>query len=156
MNKFLPIHAWRGTRADYTRAEYHVVIPAGHTIEDVTDLHYWHQHALKLNAMDILEVIAADGAFDARLRVLKVGKDGANIGKVWTRVLTLWTNPEIIEAQKAEETGDVPALPDGYSVSKGPGGRHRVKRKTDNTVLKDGLPTLLEAHQWAIEHASAA
>ena len=155
MNKFLPIHAWRGTRADYSRAQNFIVIPAGDTLEDIQGVHYWHQHHAKLNRHDLLECVAADDSFEALLRVMKVGKDN-EVGKVWVRLVSSWKDTTAVEAVKAEHDGELPDLPDGYAIARGPGGRYRVKRKTDNAVLKDSIPTALEAHQWALSHATAA
>jgi hypothetical protein len=61
--------------AEFHRQVWHVLIPKRFKWEDVTDPSFWvHQNRIQVN--DILEIMAEDGSFEARARVLQTGPRG--------------------------------------------------------------------------------
>lgn len=60
----------RLTLADYQRSRYFVAVDPGTPFSVVTGTEYWANVAKALKPMDVVEVVALDGAFDAELRLL--------------------------------------------------------------------------------------
>jgi hypothetical protein len=164
INRFLPATAWRGTRAEFDRSHFHLVIPAGmgFTADDLTNPHFWQHHAAKMSVYDMVDAVAADGSFDVQMRVIK--KD---VGKVFMRVLRRWEDPALVASLAAEAEAaaaakaDAPEkppgvydVPEGYRLKKGPRGAWRVHRAHDNAVLYTGTPDYVNALEWARKHAS--
>jgi hypothetical protein len=75
-------------RTDFVVNNYTEVTPAGMTLEDAMTYAYWINEAGALRLNDIVNLIAADGAFDATLRVIRLAP-----GFIEFRVLNEWRPP---------------------------------------------------------------
>ena len=69
MPKTLPI---RLKRAEFERNVYFEVVPPGTTIEDVMSGDFWVHVRKTIRVNDVIEAVAADGSFDADLRVVSI------------------------------------------------------------------------------------
>jgi hypothetical protein len=64
---------------------WHLHLPPGHEYDDLLDPQYWTMHANRLGLHDLVRVVAADGAFDVMLTVVR--KTGSGI------VVEPWPKP---------------------------------------------------------------
>jgi hypothetical protein len=88
------------TTAEYHRQVWHVLIPKRFGWNDVTDPAFWvHQNRIQVN--DILEIMAEDGSFEARARVLQTGPRGGGFAVL--RILSEFHAPKA--AAQTEATG---------------------------------------------------
>ena len=88
------------TPAEFHRQVWHVQIPKRFGWNDVTDPAFWvHQNRIQAN--DILEIMAEDGSFEARARVLLTGPRGGGFAVL--RILQEWHAPKT--AAQTEATG---------------------------------------------------
>lgn len=79
-------------RADFRPNAYVEVVPTGLLLEDICTSGYWSAVRPLLRPMDIIEAIAADGSFDAQIRITEISATGA----MTFRVLREW-RPDLDE-----------------------------------------------------------
>ena len=72
-------------RTDYVVNNYTELVAAGITLEDVMSFAYWVNEAGSFRLNDIVNVIAQDGSFEARLRVIRLAP-----GFIEFRILNEW------------------------------------------------------------------
>lgn len=137
------------TRKDFSLAEtvrnrYAVTVDPGATLEDVLKEESTQHIAASLRIGDILEVTPADQSWYAELMVKDCGR---NFAKFHTL--------QFVELVPTDPVGDV-AKSDAYTTSwGGPHQKHRVVRKADGAVLKDGFTDKRQAEAWIVEHEKA-
>lgn len=134
--------AGRCKQAEFARTLWSVFVEQNTPFENVIKPAFWAHVAAKLKALDRIEVFAEDGQYWAELMVLSVGKMEAKV--VVLRKIDLQAAP-------------APTLDLGeYEVSwGGPHRKHRVVRKSDKEVIKDGFGTKEEAQLWLADHLKA-
>lgn len=103
---------------------------------------YWASLSRKLPVNAHIHVDAEDGSYYAELKVLKVGQGYA----------------VVMPLRHIEISADVrtPEVEDGYEIQwRGQIVKHRVVRKKDGHVLKQGLDTADDAAAWLRDHKKA-
>jgi len=134
--------AGRCKQAEFTRTLWSVYAEQGTPLEDVTKPAFWAHVAAKLKPLDRVEVYEETGKYWAELMVLSVGKMEARMTVLRKHDLQTPTVPAI-------DLGD-------YEVNwGGPHQKHRVVRKSDKEVIKDGFGTKEEAQLWLTDHLKA-
>lgn len=146
-----PVSYWSRVAAEFKRQVYQVKAPIGHKPEDLTSPAYWSKVRADLKAGDIIEVIAEDESFFVSLRVMSIGKD-LTAGKVFVRQIPFIDDAKV-QAVEIAEAKDLPELPDGYSLKRGRFGRFRVT--WNGEIIKEEIPSELEAVHFAVEHSKA-
>lgn len=147
--KTLPATALGSRSADYNRTVYHLDTDPSITIEDLLRPNFWAHHASNLKRGDLVDVLAADGAYDVTLRVT-----GAAVGMVTMRPLRIWTREEQVAVPKQEEP-EIP-VPDGYKVSFAPKTLWRVMTEEPVMEISRDHKSKAEATRAAIAHAAKA
>jgi len=134
--------AGRFKQAEFSRTLWSVFAEQGTLFEDVTKPAFWAHVAAKLKPLDRIEVFEESGKYWAELMVLSVGRMEA-------RVIVLRKHD--LQAQ------EVPTIDLGeYEVSwGGPHRKHRIVRKSDKEVIRDGFGTKEEAQIWLADHLKA-
>ena len=132
--------ALRVVQAESQR-QLHVHNPEqGVSLEDVMQPSYWVHVTKKLHKTDRIEVIPEDGSWYAELMVLSVEAIYAKV--ILLKYLNL-----------AEEAAKISAPAQEYFVKYGNNtSKHRIIRKSDNKVLKEGFNTAAEATQYLDDH----
>lgn len=127
-SKKLPAASLRPEGALFYR--HQVLIPSGHTIEDILNPDYWAHYTQMLRQNSVIECVASDASFDVDLRV-------EAIGAAWVRVRLLreWRRPKNAPAVTPER--------DRYKVEHTPVGWQVI---FDNSVnIAQGLASEDEA-----------
>jgi hypothetical protein len=121
-------------QAEFTRNTF-VANPTLDTkFEDMLKPDYWAHVANDLKRFDLIDVIAADGSWFARLIVRAVGKLAVHVA-----VLSFheFDKKEIKEEKNA------------YEIAwSGPKAKYRVVRTSDKAVIQDGLETKDQAKDY--------
>lgn len=146
--KQLPATAMRSNGADYTRAYHHVSVDSTVSVADILRPNFWAHHYSTLRPGDLVDVLSP--LFDVQLRVVEKG-----IGFVKMRPRIVWTIEEA-PAETVDVQADLPSVPDGYDVKRGPRGLWRVFTREPHLEIKGGILTEREAIQIAAEHAAKA
>jgi len=123
--KQLPV---RLTFADYGRNRYFEVIPPGVTLDEVMTGDYWVHVRKRLRVNDVMEVVAADGSFDADLRILSINQAS---GDIRFRVL------RNVAGTPADAAKPVPA--ERYEAKHKRLGQWHIIEKATGAVVVDGL-----------------
>lgn len=86
-NKKLPANSLRPEGSLFYR--HQVLVPSGHTLEDILNPDYWAHYTQTLRQNSVIECVADDASFEADLRVEAVGA-------AWVRVRLLreWKRPK--------------------------------------------------------------
>ena len=120
---------------DYMRNFWCVTPPAGTKPEDLLGEEIWIHVARKLRPRDRLEVMPEDSAWLAEYVVIHVSSTGATVQMLWTKDL------DSVKANRLDM--------DDYEIEwSGIATKHRVIRKSDRTVMKDGLLRREDAVTW--------
>lgn len=135
-SRLLPTNS---VRAEYARADHYVETPQGVTPAHILDPDFWQHIAARFRVNDRIEVVAADGSFDAELRVTAIDPR-----KLWAqvRLLRICTG-EGIAAGRASASGPAPverpaADHAGYVVEPDGLGKHRIVQGSD--LIAKGFP----------------
>ncbi|BES72164.1 hypothetical protein RE428_31820 [Marinobacter nanhaiticus D15-8W] len=110
------------------------------TIKDLESPEYWSHVAAQLKPFDKIEVIPEDGSFYAELLVIDVKRAAATVSVLCHHKLCSDKAPEADAEYVMEFSG-------GHT-------KWRVKRVSDNEVLKDGM-TKDEAQKYLSSHEKA-
>lgn len=130
--------------ADQVRTRFAVTVDPDSTLEDVLKEEATQHIAYELRPGFILEVMPADQAWYAELMVKDCGR---NFAKFHTL--------RFVELVPTDPVGDADKS-DAYTVSwGGPHQKHRVVRKVDGAILKDGFANKKDANAWIVEHEKA-
>lgn len=128
--------------AHYVRLNMVASVPAGTTLETVTQPSYWSNHAQRLKRGSIIEVLSEDNELDVQLRVLEVGQTYAKM-----RVLAVHSEPKAAKAKKPAASEE--AVEVNYG---GKADRWRVIHK--GAVVSSGHETKSAAEQAAVDYQS--
>ena len=125
----MKVHApVRLKRAEFERNVYVEVVPPGVTLEDVMQGDYWVHVRKSIRVNDIIEVMAADGAFDAEIRVLSINQLS---GAMTFRVLRSFVGkPGAIAKPQSGER---------FEVKHDKFGRYKIFERKTGAVVADGL-----------------
>lgn len=124
--------------AEFTFPQVSYIPEAGTPLEHLLRPEYW-ANIKKLHAGCRIWVFAEDESFWAELLVRKVGQGYAKV--------------QVLRDGKLEQPSADPKLTDGYDIEyRGPIVKHRVVRKKDGAVLKQGLDTFEDAVAWLRDH----
>lgn len=140
-------------RADYARAQFHVVLDPGVTVEQLLTPRTWAMHGganSPLKPGDLIDVITADFSLDCTFRVR-----GVEVGMVHLIPLRVWQKDRPAEKPKAPDA-PMPDVPEGYKVHFAPRTRWRVMTVDPQETVSQGHKGELEARQAAIQHAARA
>lgn len=137
-----PLVRARIAAADFVRNRFAVSPEAGTTIDEVMLPEYTANITDTLKRWDIIEVRPDDETYYAELLVKTAERTGA----------TFWLVHFVELAGKAQDAKDDDQFVVGWG---GPHQKHRVLRKTDNTVLQSGFSSSAEARAWAETHTKA-
>lgn len=118
--KHLPATALRSNGADYLRTYHHLAVGLDVGLDDILRPGFWLHHSNTLRVHDLIDVVS--DSMDVQLRVVEKG-----IGWVKMRPRYAWVAETIAAA--GEKQADIPEVPEGYEVKRGPGGRFRVFQK---------------------------
>lgn len=133
-------------QAEFERAVHRAILEAGRPFNDILRSSFWTHTAAKLRPFDKIEVLAEDGAFYGEAMVLSAGAN-------YARVAALFCVDLGAAAGDAEAAAQAEVLEVDFA---GPLAKHRVVRKSDRAVLRDGFQTRAEALAYAREHVKAA
>lgn len=114
--------------ADFGRNRYFEMTAPGVTLEDVMSGDYWVHVRKALRVNDILETVAADGAFDAELRILSVNQAS---GAMVFRVLR---NIKGAVGAVAKSSGA-----DRFTIKHDKFGKYQIIERKTGRVVVDGL-----------------
>lgn len=128
--------------AEHKRAVWQASVPAGVDFEDVKTPEFFAHVAKKITICDRIEVLTDDGLYFAELLVQDVGS-----GYVKTAVLRFVELAPPIKVEGEATKFDVKWM--------GPHKKHVVIRKSDNFMVREGLATKSEAHDWVAGHVKA-
>lgn len=138
MRSYAPL---RLRRSEEVRSTYFEVLPEGMKLEDAMNSDFWNNVRKKLRLYDLIEVVAADGSFDALIRVINLN---LVTGEINFRVLSNVEGSPEVQAY-------VPAGSDRFEVKSRGFGRYAVIEKATGAMVADGLSKVK-----AIETAMAA
>lgn len=128
--------------AEFVRNVWHVTPVAGDTPETLLDPKWWVHVQRQLKVGDKIEVLAETREWYAECLVLDTG--------IWGAKVSFTVQPVALVNEARVEA------PEDYEVKwAGPHAKHRVIRKSDNVVLKDGCATKEEAASWIKSHRQA-
>lgn len=134
--------ASRLKQAEFTRTIWSVEVEQDTPFEEITKPEFWAHVAAKLKPLNRIEVFEESGKYWAELIVLSTGKMEARVAVL--RKIDLQT-----PAAAVVDLGE-------HEVNwGGPHQKHRVVRKSDKEVVKDGFGTKEEAQQWLADHLKA-
>jgi len=139
-----PITRSQFSLADSVRTRYSVTVEPESTLEDVLKEEATQHIAAQLRVSDILEVTPADQSWYAELMVKDCGR---NFAKFHVLQFT-----ELVPTEPAGDSGKESAYVVNWG---GPHQKHRVIRKADGEVLKDGFSDKKTANAWITEHEKA-
>lgn len=128
--------------AEYQRQIYVVNPELGTMPEDLLRPEYWAHVGQQLKPFDRIEARAEDGGWFAEYLVVTAGRGFAQLSLLMSKSL--------------EEAVDMPVGSSAYKVEwAGPQHQYRVRRLSDNQVLKHGCQSKAEAERWLGEHVKA-
>ncbi len=140
------IGARKPTRLKEAEHERHVWIcsvPPNITLDQVRQPDFWSHVGAQLRPCSRIEVMCEDMTWFAELMVISCDRLWAKTALL--RFVDLTDDP----APDAERVN----LANGYEVKfKGPTLKHVVMRLSDNTMVRDGIATKVEAEAWIREH----
>lgn len=144
--KNLPASAMRSNGADYVRTYHHVEVDQTVSLADLLRPNFWVHHANALRRGDLIDVFGDH--IDLHLRVV-----GKGVGLVEVRPLAIWQAEDAGNAPvEAGTTDDLPDIPDGYEVKRGPRGRWKVLTKDPLLEIAKEIMTEVEARNIALAH----
>lgn len=127
---------------DYARTVFVATVEHGTTREDLTRPDFWSPVAVKMRPWDKIEVRTDDGTFYAELLVLSCDRTWAIVKEL---AFVALGNKDISETKAA-------AVDSGYEVRfRGPHAKWTVIRKSDESVIKDGM-SKDEANQYLAQY----
>ena len=127
--------------AESTRMIFSVTPEQGVEFKDMLKPEYWAHVGAKLHPGARIEVLAEDNTWFAELFVVACARN-------WAKVTTL----RFVELAESETPSDPEDL---YDTNwGGANARHRVIRKTDKAVIKDGFATKADAKRWILDNES--
>jgi hypothetical protein len=135
----------KGTDLDhshYVRLRMTAHVPAGTTLEDVTNPAFWANHAYRFKRGAFIEVLSEDNTLDCELRVLEVGPTFATVRVLRNYVPDMGTKA----APAARPAEDVEV---NYG---GKNDRWRVMHRGE--VVHSGFETRVDAAKAADEYRS--
>ncbi len=139
-----PITRSQFSLADQVRNRWSITVEPESTLEDLLKEEATQHIANMLKIGDLIEACTADQAWFAVLMVKDAGRNFARFHVV-----------QFAELVPTVPVGD-PEKDSDYTVSwGGPHQKHRVIRKADGAVLKDGFSDKRSALAWITEHAKA-
>ncbi len=118
-------------RAEEKRTSYFEVIPEGIPLEKVMHGDFWAHVRRHLALYDLFEVVAADGSYDAVIRLVYINKIN---GEMRFRVLSN------IEPKAVVPGISISAKTDRFEVRHRGGGRYACIEKATGEMIADGLP----------------
>jgi hypothetical protein len=135
--KQTPLTVSRFQESSYAQNTWFVTAPPHTKVEDLLEVEYWRHVGDKLKPFDEIKAITEDGLWYARFLVV-------SCDRVWAKVKLLEQHDLSVDMKEIPLSSN-----DNYSVKwKGPIGKYAVVRKSDGSVLKDGLTTQLDGYQW--------
>lgn len=140
--------AMRSNGADYVRTYHHVKVGTDITREDILRPSFWAHHTTAVRVGDLIDVLSEDGGIDLQLRVEDKG-----VGFVKVRERFGYVRED---KQEAPAETELPVIPEGYEVKRGPRGLWRTFTTNPQFEVKGGMQTQREAIDTAIEHARKA
>lgn len=140
--------------AEYARQHFRIVVPYGHTIDDVKKPEYWANVARKFNPHDLVEFVAEDGSFYAEAIVLDKGPLWAKvfIKNLWDLNAKAQMPVESVAVELPTEIVDETA----YEVKwGGPSAKFRIHKKDTNELLApDSFQTKEDALAFLVKFKS--
>ena len=141
----------RFKEAEHTRCVYAMTPAINTTVEHLLKPEYWSLVAARLHPTARIEVISEDNAWFAELLVISNGSGWAKVKLL--RYVPLDDSAGRAPAIQLEKTNIEDTTSGQLTVQyAGVKARHRVVRKSDKEVLKDGFPTNAEAVKWMQEY----
>ncbi len=140
-------HANRFNLREYRVQDWFVTPEIGTNVEDMLNPEYWAHVAGRMKPLDNIEVYAEDGSFFARLIVLSCNRVQANVQLLFAHKLG---GDEAVDVTKSVD--DSNSLEYGWG---GPVGKHRVVRKSDKQIIKDGFTSKQEALDYIRDYSQA-
>lgn len=134
MRKDLPV---RLRRAEEERSKYSHVIPPNTPLEHVMTSDYWVHVKNYLALNDVIEVIAADGTYDADIRVISLNKVTGIIKFRLIRNVVLDANAEALPKPGTLEAGNLPS--GRYQVKRGFASQFKIIERATGNIVADGL-----------------
>lgn len=116
-------------RSEVMRTTYFEVIPEGFTLDKVLTGDYWTHVRKMLRLYDLFELVAADGSFDALVRLVYLNNVN---GELRFRILSNVTSNQA--------PAYIPAASNRFVVQHRGGGRFAVVEKATGERLVDGVP----------------
>ena len=124
--------------AEYTRNIFAITPAAGTSVEHLLRPEYWAHVASKLVPHTRIEAISEDNAWFAEYIVLSNGPTSANVKLL--RYVSFEAKDLAQLSQSSESQFDI--------IWAGVKARHRVVRKSDKAIIKEGFSTRPEAITW--------
>lgn len=138
------LNAPRFKEASYERTVYVATPEAGVTLDEIQKPEFWSHVAAKLKPYDMIEARAEDGSYWAQLLVINCNHLSAHVALLQSCDLNVG-EPDQDDAAGSD-----------YEVKwGGPHAKHRVQRKSDGEVLKDGFANKQAATKYLTEHLRA-
>lgn len=130
--------------AEHAMRSFHIILPAGVTVEDMKKPEFWSHVGEKVKPMDRIEAYAEDGSFYAEFMVL----DSA---RLWAKVRLM---REVSLVQEVE--GEVEVTAPEFEIKwGGPAKKHGVRRISDGQWVKQDCGTAEEAVSWLNDYKKA-
>lgn len=137
--------------AEHYNNYWAAALAAEHSLDDALKPEFWSHVARVFKPGDLVRIIPEKGDFYANVIVLATGRAFAKVKLV--DYVPLLPGAEGYEEQDvAEAEAGEPDLLDLEVAYKGPHLKHCVIRKSDKTILKDGISAKVDAEQWMRDH----
>lgn len=129
----------------YVSQDWQIVPEYGTTIEEVLCPEFYTNIAKKFSPTDIIEVVAEDLSWTARLMVVEVGK-------LWAKVALIYKVDLTADQEVTAVKGDLT----NYEVKyRGPHLKFCVVRLSDKSPIKEQCGSKEEAVRWLNDHLKA-
>jgi hypothetical protein len=133
----------RFSQGDFINASYTITVEAGTTLDDVLKPEFLANVSNKLRPYDRVHVRIDTGEWYAECLVLSAGRVWAKLMPMLVLDLTT-QDVEITQGEAADE----------YQVAfRGPHLKFCIIRKSDREVIKEQIPTKIEAQNWLASYS---
>ena len=138
INRGARLHVGKIKAVNHARNTWFANIPAGTVFETLLEPDYWAHHTREIRPLDLIEAFCEDGAWEALLRVMFVGRAEIKLSQVY-----------FVQHQEPGEETDS----EDYQVFwRGPALKFGVRNRHNGEVVKDGFYPKSEAHKFLREH----
>lgn len=130
-----PLTLPRMEMAEYARVVWRAVVEKGTPLEDVLNPRFWSTVAVQFKPLALIEATTDDMAWYAQLLVV-------SCDRTYAKVVVL-SYKDLVPTDTAEV---LPGLDSEYEIRfGGPHLKHRIIRKKDGAVIKEGIPLRADA-----------